>query len=417
MIAVTLALLLGADAPKAPEAKLSMEEVQEITRSVTPRIEQIRGLKFKRPVAVKIVDDATARAHFQAQIKKEYPEGKIQADERAYAQLGLIPPGAKLLPAFLDVLEEQAGGFYDTETETFYVLDDMAKSIAPLIVAHELTHALDDQHYDLDATLAKVRDNDDRSTAYGAVVEGSGTLVSTVFVTQEIQAGRLSMSALVAMAETEAGQGKRLAAALPLVRRSLLATYSLGSTFLVRGDLMRAMNLEPADLNRAFAEPPTSSEQLLHPEKYWDVAKVDVPVSVTLPDVSAALGGGWSRAGGGTLGELFLAMMAGEATPDALVVDPGLWTNAAAAGLGGDAYALFVKGDQAVTLLGTAWDTASDAEEFEKALPAQPGRKAFRSGTAVVLVAGDAGDRAAAVASMALDSLTLAARPRQGNGR
>lgn len=412
-LAVLVSLLAGpGDVPTA--AKITLDEAVELTRTVAPRVEEIRGLKFKRPVAVKVVDDKVAREHFKARIVKEYPEAKLRADERAYAQLGLIPAGSQLLAAFLDILEEQAGGYYDPETDTFYVLDDMPKGVGPILVAHELTHALDDQHYGIDGMLYAVKEDDDRASAVGAVVEGSGTVVMSAFLMQEMQAGRLGPAALAEVQKTEAGQGAKLAAALPFLRRSLLSSYVLGFPFLLRGDLTKLTSVNPADLNRAFEKPPTSSEQILHPEKYWDAAKADAPVTVVLPDLARLLGPGWSLGGHGTLGELNLALLTEAPTPngdspDAVVA--AAWTNEAAAGIGGDAYQHYSNGAKGETVLATLWDTEKDAGEFEKALRPLSGRRAFRRGAAVVVVAGDAPERAEALASAVLAGIAGPKRP------
>lgn len=89
------------------------------------------------------------------------PETKIRADQTAYRLLGLVPPDLDVVKTLLDVLEEQAGGFYDPGTKSFYLLDDMPKEATALLAAHEMTHALEDQRYDLDGRIAKLVDDDD----------------------------------------------------------------------------------------------------------------------------------------------------------------------------------------------------------------------------------------------------------------
>jgi hypothetical protein len=148
-------------------------------------------------------------------------------------------------------------------------------------------------------------------------------------------------------------------------------------------------------VNAAWEHPPRSSEQILHPEKYWDSAKRDLPKRVAVPDPSRILGAGWTRAGSGNLGELTLGSLVGAPAPDAgeLGAAAGAWTNAAASGWGGDRYELWTHGDAAVVLLATVWDTALDAEEFERALPKdRAGFSVKRRGSKVGIVAGDAGN-------------------------
>jgi hypothetical protein len=181
------------------------------------------------------------------------------------------------------------------------------------------------------------------------------------------------------------------------MKRQLLGPYALGLTFLARGDVDRLQAGFPRkEVDAAWERLPQSSEQILHPEKYWDPKRRDEPKRVAIPNAAPALGDGWKRAGSGVLGELMLGSLVGAPTPDAaeLASGRGAWTNAAAAGWGGDRFEVWTNGDAAVVLLATVWDTAKDAEEFEAALPR--GRTAFavkRAGSKVGIVAGAFGDR------------------------
>ena len=171
-----------------------------------------------------------------------------------------------------------------------------------------------------------------------------------------------------------------------------------------------ATGVSPEDLDHAFKDPPRSSEQILHPEKYWDDAKRDEPRAVALADLSAVLGKGWSLAGRGNLGELNLAILAGAGRPDIHspeIALPATWTNGAASGWGGDLWHHYVNDGKSATLLVTLWDTERDAGEFEAALRRDAGRPFFWRGDAVVIVGGDAGDRAGALAQAALDAVAI----------
>lgn len=393
-------------------ATLTSQDAEAMAREIQPKVEAIRGLTFKRQVPVRVVDDAAARSHFQARIARFWPEDQIRAEQTAYIQLGLLPEGSDLLGTTYSLLEEQAGGYYDPSSDTFFVLDDMPRSSAPILMAHELTHALDDQYYDIDALLGGAGNDLDRSSLIGAVVEGSGMLVMSVYMLQELQAGRISFQALRDLQESEAGRAERLRAAPPLLRRSLLAPYLLGQTFVLKGDMMRlGEGVNPADLDRLFKDPPRSTEQLLHPEKYWDAAKSDLPRPVALVDRSKDLGEGWSLAGSGNLGELTLAILTGApeidpASPESLF--PSAWTNDAARGWGGDSWQVYSNGGRHVTLLATLWDSVRDAEEFAAALggTGRPSLPNWRRGEAVVIVAGQA-ENPAALAASVLSSLAV----------
>src|SRR5260221_3545717 len=130
-----------------PPATISRQEAAALAVQIAPLVEEIRGAKFKHPVPVEIVDDTGARKHFQGRMERYWPATQMHAEEIVYAHLGLLPPKSDLAGEVYDVLEEQASGFYDPDRDTFFVLGDMPRSIAPIITAHELTHALDDQYF------------------------------------------------------------------------------------------------------------------------------------------------------------------------------------------------------------------------------------------------------------------------------
>ncbi len=401
-----LLLLAALTATEAP-----IESARSLVARLQPDFEEIRGLKYKRPVAVRIESPAAARAHFVERAKGLWPEDRARLDQKVYEHLGLLPAGFDLLGSVLDLLEEQALGYYDPGSDAFTMVEGQADSpLAPMLVAHELTHALDDQHFDLDALLRASGDDDDRSAAVAAVVEGSGTAVMTLFLTREVGAGRISLTAVAELQKSEAQRALRLKAAPPVIQRGLLASYVLGMSFLLRGNPGRILGGVPvADLDRAFKDPPRSTEQILHPEKYWDAAARDASPWLALPDLSVALGRGFALRGRGNLGELELASLTGVASvpldsPE--VVWPARWTNVAASGTAGDAFQHYVDGPRSVTLLATRWETDGDAAEFQNGLTTVPRGRSYRAGRGVVILAGDdLGERAEGVAATALAHL------------
>jgi len=396
-VAVGAAATLVVAAAVRSAGMIGKEEAADLTRSIAPIVEEIRGAKFKHPVPVEIIDDAGARRHFEGRIKKYWPERQVRAEEILYQHLGLLPERTDLVSVVFDVLEEQAGGYYDPARDTFFVLGDLPRAAAPIIIAHELTHALDDQVFGIDRLLDAAPD-DDHSSALDAVIEGSGTAVMSVFVVRQVQAGRLDREALRDFQSSEMGRGERLKAAPVFVQRSVIAPYILGLAFLLRGEMIRMKTggITPSDIDRAFREPPQSTEQILHPEKYWNPEKRDLPRAVTLPDQSAALGPGFALDASGTLGELTVALLTGLDPGDPTSTDQPLerWTNAAATGWGGDTWQVYRKGDAAVSLFVSVWDSEHDAREFEAAVKVARGARVKRHGDAVAIVAGDFGGAA-----------------------
>jgi len=281
--ALGIAALVFAQEPKA---KLTQAEAEAAVSALLPELQSIRGLTFKTKVPVTVIDDKRAREYALARFRSMTPEAKIRADQAAYALLGLVPAEVDVLKTLLDVLEEQAGGFYDPGTKSFYLLDDMPKEATALLAAHEMTHALEDQRYDLDGRIAKLIDDDDASFALSALIEGSATAAAATYVAKGIAAGTLTQDQLGAM--SGGVESVRLDAMPEALRRQLLGPYVLGVAFLAQGNV-----------DTAWERPPRSSEQILHPEKYWNPKLRDEPKGVTIPDPKRILGEGWTRAGSG----------------------------------------------------------------------------------------------------------------------
>lgn len=403
-----LALALAASAAAAPAGpaalptRLTQAEAEAAVTEVLPDLQTIRGFAFKQKVPVTVIDDAKARAYALDRFRRLTPEAKIRADQTAFQLLGIVPKDVDVLKSLLDVLEEQAGGFYDPGTKSFYLLDDMPKDMTALLTAHEMTHALEDQRYDIDGRLAKVAEDDDASFALSAVAEGSASLAAAAYVAEGISAGTLDSKRLEAMSESV--KTERLNAMPDALKRQLLGPYVLGMTFLLRGTSEGlAHGFPKRDVDAAWAHPPQSSEQILHPEKYWNAGHRDDPKRVVVPNPKAKLGEGWKRAGSGVLGELTLGSLVGVPAPDTKDLTGGFghWTNDAAAGWGGDRFELWTQGAAAVVLLATVWDTEKDATEFAAALPdARPDFAFRRAGTKVGIVAGASGDRREALLSL-----------------
>jgi hypothetical protein len=401
---------LAASAVRAegPQKARTLTDVdaRKAVAAVVAEVETIRGLRFRKPVPVESIDDARARTMMAARLRKFVGEEKLRADTTAWSLLGLVPPGTDLLKSVLDALAEQAGGFYDPEAKKFFLLDDMPLALAPALAAHELTHALEDQYYDLDKRLNATLDDDDATFAKSAVHEGSALIVMSIHLGAAIASGAAKAEDLQEFSRSEAAKAETLRSLPQALQRQLIGPYLLGMNFLLAASLEDPAGGFPREaVERAYRSGPASSEQLLHPEKFWDPAKRDRPKKVSLEGAGAMLGEGWKKAGEGVLGELLLALLAGSAELDpvdpAAARDMSLWTNAAAEGWGGDRWELWRKGGEATVLLSTVWDSERDAEQFAKALTPREGFAWRQSGSQVAVVAGTPAEAKAVLARLA----------------
>jgi len=417
--AVVLASCLGIPvaAPSEPAGReggpssvsLTQASAEKIVQELLPEIEEIRGLRFREDIRVALAGSEDVRRHARARLARFYPDGALEARETAFRLLGLLEPAARLERLLLEALDEQVAGFYDPETKTLYLRDRLDPAAARVFAAHELAHALEDQHFDLERRLRRAQDNEDLGFALSAVQEGSAMLVMALYVVRGAASGTLRSRDVLAFSRLEAERTGKLGALPPLLRRQLLASYVLGLPFLLRGNLQAlAAGFPLRDADQAFREGPVSSEQILHPEKYWDPARRDEPREVSLDDLSRILGKRWRKLGGDVLGELALGCLVGASTealsdPFALM-DSARWSHEAATGWDGDRWELWSDGSSHLVVLKSVWDSPADAEQFATALGRREDWSVGRRADTVVLLAGNAGRRRGKLLSRLLRS-------------
>ena len=359
-----------ADAQSSQAAELERTARAAMDR-IVPKVAALRGLDFKRDVPLQVIDDAGARDHLKARLERFDSVDQLRHTERFYKRIGLLEPGDGLVEVLFDAVEEQAAGFYDPQQGRFYVLDDVPENLLETVMAHELVHALEDQYFDLDGRIADAIDSTDRAFAVGSVHEGSATVLMTLYMIQE-----QGLEAAVSAGDVGSIPTEVLDRMPPVLFRQLVGPYVLGTYFLLKGNLFGMSEGFPVDAaNAVMDRGPTSSEQILHPSKFWDEAKFDAPREVDLPDLQPALGRRWQRVQTGDLGEMSLAVLVDEDPTIELasfaMTGSAPWTHPAAAGWGGDVWELWSDGKRDVAVLATVWDSAADAQEFAAALRAR----------------------------------------------
>lgn len=369
--APALLLFMTVLGSQEPESGFTEERLQKMVREITPRVAKLRGWEVQRPIAAGVQSAEEFEGFARQEFEREYGQAKLQAMGMAYELLGLIPTNTDLFQLYLDLLRGQVGGYYDPASETFYMIDAYHQpGLADIIMAHELMHALDDQYYQLDRMLAQVSGNADAEFAARAVIEGSGMSAMSLYMKEGIEEGYLELD-LGDFAESMAGQMEQIENVPPFLMISLALPYLEGNKFLVQESNMALASMkvpDNADIDRAFRFPPTSSEQVLHFEKYWSPDKRDDPTPLKLPDFSASLGEGWQLTEKNILGELGCFVVTAEEVPNLMSMTgqlTGVWTNTAASGWDGDLYQLYVGPNDARLLLWcSVWDSTKDRAEF-----------------------------------------------------
>ncbi|MBN2471583.1 MAG: hypothetical protein JXN59_12745, partial [Anaerolineae bacterium] len=297
-------------------------------------------------------------AYLENMLDEDYPPERARDDALFYAAFDFMPPETDLRQVQLDVLAEQIGGFYDPEIEAMFVISAQAELSAmnQILYAHEFTHALQDQYFDLETLVDEELEvaHPDAALAALALVEGDAMLMTEGYQTWLMDSNPGAVFGM--LGDALVMQTQALMGAPAILRTELMFPYSEGRAFAYA---IFAESGSWEGVNAAYANPPQTTEQVLHPEAYFSA---EAPVEVVLPALDALLAEGWRLVWDRTLGELYLR----EHLRQTLTRDVA---DAAAEGWGGDRYHLYAAPDGSASVLvwRTTWDTPADAAEFAAA--------------------------------------------------
>ncbi|HYP14513.1 MAG TPA: hypothetical protein VEQ63_11365 [Bryobacteraceae bacterium] len=267
-----------------PEAKV---EAQPTAAAVEEAIAQLSKLTGMRPVK-KVQFDTISKTQFKHYLDETIQEHikpeDLRVQELALKRFGLVPTDFDLMRTTVDLLTEQAAAFYDYRKKKLFLMEGGDPDSQPMLVMHELAHALADQHFDL-GKFMKRGNNDDESLARMAVLEGQATWLMLESVAQKMGA---SLKSVPAMAEAMSGATDQMTAQYPVlnsaplyIRASLLFPYKEGFRF--QHALVQKMG--EAAFPKIFKEAPASTQQILHPEAYLAGTK---PTEPPLPELANA---------------------------------------------------------------------------------------------------------------------------------
>jgi hypothetical protein len=345
-------------AAPSPQASLSLPEVYA---QINQQVQAIRGLPEKQPVTPTIVSPDEMAAILKKQNDIEEPPALLAAYERLYHGMGVLPKTDKLADVFLDLLSSQVGGMYVPSDKKLYVVSK-AGVVGPLekfLYSHEYTHALQDQNFDLQKFQPdSLQDQSDEQMARQAVVEGDAYVTMTYWLQQHASA---TDRAAVLAGSSDPKAQQALERIPPLIASQILFSALQGTVWVLQQQIGGGWDA----INSAFANPPQSTEQILHPDKW---ASREAPIDVQLPaDLATKMGKDWKVGLQDTFGEHQLGVWITNEIPDTAAL-PGPPPESAA-GWGGDRVALLDGPNGAwAIVLKTAWDTAKDAAEFEAAI-------------------------------------------------
>jgi hypothetical protein len=279
-------------------------------------IQSIRGLPFKEHVPVVVETRDEAEKDLAAELHRNFTDEEFAIDGQTGALIGLYPAGIDLKQATLSLLKSQIAGFYDPHQKRMVLVSGSTDlgfwfgatafvtqrdMVGEMLLAHELTHALQDQHFGIDKALDRLKDNDDRALALKSVAEGDATLAGFGYV-----AGRMDKETVELVTSRLSDLPKTFAAQAPTAPEGLtvplIFQYSSGVRFVAEAFKRGGWKAVSA----LYSSPPGSCRQIENPTLYFDYPSP--PAEIRLGGYQQILTG-WSRVRENTIGELLLRVI------------------------------------------------------------------------------------------------------------
>jgi hypothetical protein len=289
----------ASQAPAAPNPAF-LQAADEVLQQMSV----ILHLPIKQQLKKSLRSKQEIRDYLIRQDKEDKDDAQKYADTKSLEAFGLIPKGFPLDSFMLDVLTDQVAGLYDPKAKEFYIADWIPADEQREVMSHELTHALEDQSFDVDPWIKAARPNDDAELARDAVSEGTAlaAMVDYALRDQKLSVRDLGDVTMLirAGAIAEMNQDPKLSKAPGYIRDALLFPYLAGTSF--SQQFLKA-HTGWADLHLLFEHPPVSTQQLLHPDFYL---KSVGPAKVSLPEWKGLVPADWKLLEENVMGEFGL---------------------------------------------------------------------------------------------------------------
>jgi hypothetical protein len=346
----------AAVAPTATESSidLQMDEIQS-------QVQSYRGLTMTQPLSRALLTTDELKDHVINEFFADYTDEEAKDDAEELSAFGLLPKDFDLHDFYVKLYSEQIAGYYDNKTKDMYVVSDEGfGGTERMTYAHEFTHVLQDQTYDMENGLKMnddyCKDHSEYCAAVTALIEGDATLseqywyykYSTDQDKQQIDEFQQTYTSPV------------YDSAPAYMKEDFLFPYSQGLDFV--SSLYKQGQWKAVDA--AYKNPPVSTEQIIHPEKYPN----DEPIDVTLPDLLKTLGKNWREVDRNTMGEWYTYLLLADGRDASFRLEDQTAKDASA-GWGGDAYIYYTNdsNDEFAMVWKSVWDTSADKEEFWQA--------------------------------------------------
>ncbi len=352
-------IVLAPESTSTPTEEAFPPEISQEMDQIQKQVIQIRGLQSTSPVTRSLLTKGQLEGKIKTDLLEDYTQQDALNDARLYSSLGLLDPQMDFYQYYQKLLGEQIAGYYDDETKQMYVIQETGfNGTERFTYAHEYEHTLQDQNYGLGEGL-NIEDETcqietDRCQATLALVEGDATLASLDWLSK--YATKKDIQDILMSSQDDMPIFNK---APVFLQKDFLFPYQQGQVFVQ--SLFDEGGWQA--INRAFQDPPVSTEQILHPSHYPG----DKPIQVNLPELGPALGSGWQKVKEMTLGEWYLYLMLADGRNSQWKLTDSKAQNAAA-GWGGDVCEVYTnQQNQTVLILRTQWDDANEAKQFATA--------------------------------------------------
>lgn len=327
----------------------SQVQAARIFDQIAHQVETERERTPRAEVPLSFLDEDEMITTLHDLYAERYPEIRLLP----YAALGLLP----VVPSTIHA--NSSAGIYVPEQEQLYVsADQLANNPeAQALLAHAYVHALQDQHFDLEAVQERAA-TIDAQLAIQALIEGDATLLTGLYSYEEItEAVWVSLTDQIVRAENP-DYGEVLRDNQAWTRIQHFPNWE-GRQFVEA--IFETGGWEA--INAAYTTPPRSTEQILHPARYQE--QPDDPVIVIVPSIRSSLSEDWAPLIENTLGELITGLYLGQTLPPERA-------RQAADGWDGDTFVVWEneRNKHQVLIWRTIWDSIAEASEFENALTA-----------------------------------------------
>ena len=322
-------------------------------RDITVFVEKWRELSLPEPLPIEFLTRRQLRDQWGEQSYEQETLEAVQTQQQFYTALGLIEPDVDLMQAALDTQSDILLGYYTPDEKVMYIIAESVNMFAQeeMTFAHEYVHALQDYHFDL-GTYLNNNGSADALLAARSLPEGDARLVEELFTYQNITKDQLDYTVYRYLFQ----EHPEIEGVSPALGIFTYFPYTAGEYFVVY--LYIEGNFTWDKVNQAYRNPPISTEQVMHPEKYLAGERA---VVVNLPDLAPVLGSAWHELDRNVLGEAGFLVWLIDKVESQVAID-------GAAGWDGDAYTLWTNEDnQRLVAELSQWESNAEASQFLEA--------------------------------------------------